>query len=326
MGHKIAGPGSAEICLCEAPASGPILPDMKLTGISDEAGDALSAQIAAHKELGWDTIESRFLQIDDFDKGSIHEIPDEAFDLAATELENAGIKVCGVGSTIGNWAHSILDPFTVTEGEIERCIVRMQRLDCKIVRIMSYAILKGDDGSDLPDQHKEERFRRTRQINKRFADAGVTAVHENCMNYGGMSIEHALETLENVPGLKWVFDTGNPVFAEDRSNPGHRQDAWNFYQAVKEQIVHVHVKDGVWNTDKNDMTYTMPGDGDGDVERILRDLNTSGYDGYISIEPHVAAVFHASDDDGADPEEKQKEMFESYVAYGKRMQEVVDAL
>ncbi len=36
----------------------------------------------------------------------------------------------------------------------------------------------------------------------------------------------------------------------------------------------------------------MPGEGQGYVKEILRDLQARGYDGGISIEPHLAAVFH----------------------------------
>ena len=56
---------------------------MKLTGISDEAGAPLERQIAATKELGWDSIEARFVEVPGFEKGSIHEIPEEAFDIFA---------------------------------------------------------------------------------------------------------------------------------------------------------------------------------------------------------------------------------------------------
>ena len=298
---------------------------MKLTGISDEAGNAVETQIRAHKELGWSTIESRNLHVDGFDNGPFHEIPDAAFDKAVAALEEGGIGVCGVGSTIANWAHSIEDDFQITIDEIGRCIPRMQRVGSKIVRIMSYAVLKNEDGSDAADQMAEERFRRLREILARFNDAGITVVHENCMNYGGLSIPKAIETLENVPGLKWVFDTGNPVFNEDRANPGHRQNAWDFYEAVKPAIAHVHVKDGVWNDAKGDCDYSMPGEGDGDVKRIMTDLHESGYDGYISIEPHVAVVFHdTGGGDKGDPDKLAKEQYDSYVEYGKRMNALIE--
>ncbi len=301
---------------------------MKLTGISDEAGAPLDKQIAATKELGWDSIEARFVEIPGFEKGSVHEIPDEAFDQFAAGLAEAGIVVSGVGSTIGNWAHSIEDSFEITEGEIERCIARMQRLGSKIVRVMSYAILKDGDGNVVADQKADERFTRMREIKKRFEDAGIVPVHENCMNYGGMGPGYAMELQEAVPGLKWVFDTGNPVFNPDRNKPEPfpMQDAWEMWETLRDHTVHVHIKDGIWNAEKNDCDFTMPGEGEGQVVRILEDLKSLGYDGYISIEPHVAAVFHAEEGEAEDPEVQARRLYDSYVEYGRKMEALIAAL
>ena len=301
---------------------------MKLTGISDEAGSSIETQIRAHRELGWDSIEARFLSVGDFEKGSIHEIPDAAFDLALGILEDSGVSVCAVGSTIGNWAHSIEDPFEITEGEVERCIERMHRLDSKIVRIMSYAILQDDDKNDLSEQHAAERFKRVREIVGRFSDAGITVVHENCMNYGGMGPEYAKEMIAEVPQMKWVFDTGNPVFNRDRNKPKPHpmQDAWEMYQVIKPHIAHVHIKDAVWHEADSHCEFTYPGKGDGKVLEILSDLAKEGYDGWVSIEPHVAAVFHDDEADDGDPEAKAKEQFESYVRYGRELDEIVNRI
>ena len=301
---------------------------MTLTGISDEAGAPLDKQIAATKELGWDSIEARFVEVPGFENGSVHEIPDEAFDAFAEGLEQSGISVSGVGSTIGNWAHSIEDPFEITEGEIERCIARMDRLGAKLVRVMSYAPLKDDDGNFVADQKAEERFRRMREIKKRFDDAGIVPVHENCMNYGGMGPGYAMELQDAVPGLKWVFDTGNPVFNRDRNKPEPypMQDAWEMWETLRDHTVHVHIKDGVWNDEKDECDFCMPGDGDGKVVEICQDLKARGYAGYISIEPHVAAVFHAEEGEAEDPEAKAKHLYESYVEYGQRMEALIAGL
>ena len=43
---------------------------MIITGIADEAGDHIDAQIAATKELGWQHVEARFVQVEGFEKGS----------------------------------------------------------------------------------------------------------------------------------------------------------------------------------------------------------------------------------------------------------------
>lgn len=301
---------------------------MKLTGISDEAGSSIETQIRAHKELGWDTIEARFLSVGDFEKGSIHEIPEAAFDLAANVLQESNMGVYAVGSTIGNWAHSVDDPFSITEGEIERCIARMKRLDSHYVRIMSYAILQDADKQDLKDQKAAERFKRVREIVKRFDDAGITVVHENCMNYGGMGPDYAREMIAEVPGMKWVFDTGNPVFNRDRNKPEPHpmQDPWEMYEVIKPYIAHIHVKDAIWHEEESRCEYTYPGKGDGRVTDILKDLLNDGYDGYISIEPHVAAVFHEEDSGDQDAEAKAREQYDSYVRYGHELADLVKNL
>lgn len=125
-----------------------------------------------------------------------------------------------------------------------------------------------------------------------------------------MSPTYVKRMMEAVPDMKWVFDTGNPVFIDDRDRPGHKQDAWEMYQAVKRNMVHVHVKDGRWVRNKNDAEYTYPGEGEGQTERIMADLVNTGYSGYISIEPHVAVVFHgAGSADNLSPEQKAKEQY-----------------
>ena len=166
-----------------------------------------------------------------------------------------------------------------------------------------------------------ERFRRLREITKMFLDEGLQPIHENCMNYGGMGWPFTLELLENVPGLKLVFDTANPIFNDDRSKPKPwpKQDPWEFYEHVKPHIAYVHVKDARWNPAKKDADYTMPGEGEGKVRPILKDLLASGYQGGLSIEPHVAVVFH-----DASVNASGEVMFNSFVEYGRKLMQLVD--
>ena len=286
---------------------------MILTGITDEAGALIDTQIKAVKELGWNTIEARSVEVEGFPKANLHDIADEAFDVVEEKLKNAGVGVYCFGSTIANWGKKIDDPFDLSE--VERAIPRMQRLGSQYVRIMSYAVREEED------QLEEERFHRLREMTKRFLDAGITPVHENCMNYGGMSWQHALKLLENVPGLKWVFDTANPVFNDDRSKPEPmpKQDPWEFWTHLKEHTVHIHVKDAIWDNSKNDADYTLPGKGDGAVRRILSDALESGYDAGISIEPHLAVVFHDDSVKASD-----EEIYQSFIGYGKALMELLE--
>lgn len=288
---------------------------MIYTGIADEAGSLIDTQIRATKELGWEHIEARNVEVPGYPKGNLHDIPDEAFEVVEQKLRDAGVKVYAFGSTIGNWSKKIDQPFDLSE--VERAIPRMQRLGTRYIRIMSYAVREGED------QMEEERFRRVREITRRFLDAGLVPVHENCMNYGGMSWQHALKLLENVPGMKWVFDTANPVFNDDRSKdqPGVKQDPWEFWTKVKDHVAHIHVKDARWNPEKGDADYVFPGEGDGKVREILSDALAGGYDGGISIEPHLAVVFH-----DANSQASEADMFNTYVEYGRRLMSLVEEI
>jgi len=169
---------------------------MIFTGIGDEAGDTLATQIAATRELGWNAIEARNIVISGFPKTNLHDLPEAAFEQAVDALQQAKVQVYCFGSTIMNWAKRVGDPFETTLAEVERTIPRMQRLGTRYVRIMSFK--PGDDDDRTPP----EVFDRVGEVTRRFLDAGLQPVHENCMNYGGMSPSHALELLEKVPGLQ----------------------------------------------------------------------------------------------------------------------------
>ncbi|MHC4886787.1 MAG: sugar phosphate isomerase/epimerase family protein [Planctomycetota bacterium] len=291
---------------------------MYLTGFADEAGKAIETQIKATQELGWTNIECRAAG-----SANLHDIPDDEFERVVAAVEAAGITINCFGSTIANWANQITDPFEKTIEVIERTIPRMKRLDCKLVRIMSYAVLK-DRGPE--DQMEEERFRRLREMLKMFQDEGITPVHENCMNYGGMGPVYTKRMLEAVPGLRLVFDTGNPVFTPDYikgGDPMPRQSAWDFYSEVRDHIEYIHIKDGVWEADPSaesgeKCTFTFAGEGVGEVKKVMKDLLDGGYTGGVSIEPHIAAVFH---DPSANSDEER--LYNSYIQYGQKFMDLL---
>ena len=66
--------------------------------------------------------------------------------------------------------------------------------------------------------------------------------------------------------------------------------------------------------------FTWPGEGDGDVKKIVTDLLRRGYNGGFSIEPHVANVFHEKS-----PEQDMERIkYDSYVEYGRRFMKLLD--
>ena len=337
---------------------------MKLTGFADEAAPDLATQIKATQELGWQYISARGI-----DGKNMHDLSDSEFDTARGQLEDAGIRIAEFGSLIGSWSKNIKSDFALTLDEVDRAIPRMQQLGTNIVRVMSYAQQPWGE-----NQYEQERFRRLRAITARFSQAGITTAHENCMNWGGFSSSHTLRLVEEVPGLKLIFDTGNPIFQRDRScdplalpsvarsddplalpsvarsddplalpsvarsddplalpsvarSEGEKsssdsypwQDAWQFYQAVREHITHIHIKD-CRNpvNDNQEPEYVFPGQGQAYIPAIIDDLKKSDYQGFIAIEPHVATVFHAKADDV-----DWAQCYQSYIDYGKAMEKIV---
>ena len=286
---------------------------MYLTGFADEAATDIDGQIRATKELGWENIESRAIN-----GANIHDLSDFDFDIVYGKLQDAGVKINCFGSAIANWGKKIDEPADSSLAEARRAIPRMKRLGTKLIRIMSFAVLPDREPDD---QMEEERFKRVRELHKLFTDEGITPVHENCMNYGGMGWPFTLKLIENVPGLKLVFDTGNPVFSADRSKPKPypKQSAWEFYTHVKDHIAYVHIKDGYWDLKEDKAVFTYPDEGTAEVPRIIKNLIASGYDGGVSIEPHLAVVFH---DASVQAEEEVK--YANYVEYGRRMMRIID--
>lgn len=276
---------------------------MFFSGIADEAGDEIEAQIKAHQELGWKHIELRNVS-----GVSATDLCERTFEEMIEKVSEAGLGVSCFASQLCNWGRPISKHPDIDRHELARAIPRMQRVGCQFIRTMSYP------NAGWPEEEwREEVIARLKVLARMAQDGGVTLVHENCDGWGGLGADQTLELLEQVgsPGLKLVWDTGNPV--------AHDQDAWQYYSAVREYVVYVHIKDGVHKD--GSMTYTYPGEGDGRVKDVLKDLLGAGYAGGVSIEPHLAAVVHegkaASQAEGA---------YERYVEYGRRLMALVDGL
>ena len=295
---------------------------MYFTGFADEAASGIDGQIKATRELGWSCIESR-----NIDKVNIHDLPEDKFEEVCGKLADAGVSINCFGSAVANWS---CDPFKDedferSKAQLARALVRMQKLNCKMIRGMSF---KAQWKRPAWDSEVESIiFPKVRHLAKMCEDAGVLYLHENCNNYGGMSYNHTLKLIENIdsPTFRLVFDTGNPVLNYDRSQGdelGTLQDSFVFYSNVKEFISYVHIKDGraTGGTDANGFMqadFLFPGEGEGRVKEIVADLLASGYDGGFSIEPHMVTVFHGESG-------SEEACYQNYVEYGRRFMRLVE--
>ena len=287
---------------------------MYYTGFADEAGKDFDIQIKATKELGWSNIETRALM-----SGNLASITDEEFETVCEKLDEGGVKFNCFGSGVGNWATSIEEPPDASYDELRKAIPRMQKLGIKMARVMSFPVKDTSRFEDFAD----EAIKRMRTIAKIAEDGGILALVENCSGWATGSPDHMVRTMEAVdsPAMRVVFDTGNPVFDPDvrTPQPHKMQDSWEFYEKVKPWIEYVHIKDGRMEGDKP--VFTFAGEGDGYVRDIVKDLLANGYDGGISMEPHIAVVFH---DDSVKSEADVQ--YSNYVEYGKRFMKMVDEI
>ena len=272
---------------------------MFFSGIADEAGSLIADQIRAHAKLDWSHIEVRKVNNTTLTLAS-----DEEFDAIYADLQRAGLQVSCIASPIAK--RDIMGPLQQDIDELRTAIPRMQRMNTPFIRIMSWS----NKSAVSKAEWRAAAISRMKQLAEVAEDGGVTLVHENCDGWGGLGPEQTLELLAEVdsPALKLVFDTGNPVQYE--------QDSWEYYSKAKKHIVYVHIKDAV--PAEGGVKFTFPGDGNGDIERVLTDLFADGYDGGISIEPHLGAGINSNRD--ASPDEK----FNSYIKYGRRLMTLVE--
>lgn len=277
---------------------------MFFSGISDEAGQPIGVQIKAHKQLGWNHLELRMI-----DGTNITQISDDTFDAVCEALEAAKMNVSCFGSAIANWARPITCDPQLDISDLQRAIPRMKTLGTPFIRVMSYP---NDQNNPVEEcAWRNEAIARMKTLAKIAEDGGITLAHENCSGWGGLSADNSNILLGEVdsPALKVVYDTGNPV--------SYKQDAWEYYQKVRDHIVYVHIKDA--NIVDGEPVYCYCGEGQGFVRETIADLLARGYDGGFSIEPHLAAVIHT----GETTSDKEL-LYNSYTEYGRRLMAIVD--
>ncbi len=278
---------------------------MFFSGIADEAGADLDIQLKAHRELGWNYIELR-----NIGKERLPGLSPQEFENLVQKLENSNMKVSCYASKIGDWSRKISTDFKSDMEEFTKAVPRLKQLGIPFVRVMSWT----NDGWD-DKEWKKEACRRLKELCYIAEGNGITLVHENCAGWGGQSVEKTLEMFVTVNSvaLKLLFDTGNP--------PGANQDCWDYYQRTKEHVVYVHLKDALRYHKKGTRPYTFPAEGDGCVRSILADLIQSGYEGGVSIEPHLSSIIH--ENKNLSPDDQK---YQTYIEYGRRLMKVASEM
>lgn len=246
----------------------------RLAGIADEAAGTLTGQIRAITALGWRGIELRSIG-----NHALADLPVAEAARAHRDVAAAGLHVVALDSRIGNWARPITAPFADDLAELDALAAWCDELGTRSVRIMSYP----NDGLPEPEW-RDRALDRVQRLAQRAGELGLLLLHENCAGWAGHDPQRMLQLLDitDPSALRLLFDTGNGI--------DHGYCARDVLAQILPHIAHVHVKDAAGTPGA--ATYTVPGHGQAQVADCLRDLLDAGYDGPLSLEPHLAARPH----------------------------------
>ena len=280
---------------------------MILTGFTDEVSPSIGKQIEACRHLGWDSIDLRTLG----EKNICHlSLPE--MDELMERLSSAGIRPICFGSTIANWSRTTAYSLKDEIEELKHAALLMRRAGTGAIRIMSY---KTDKPVSVGDPSGILIARRLKELSRVAEDEGITLFHENCETWGGQSFEHTLFLLDQIQSesFKLIFDTGNPPGTPDLRGEGpyDYQRGLPFLKEVYSAVGIVHIKDSVMKEGK--LNYVWPGEGAGEIPEILSYLKKRNFSGPVSIEPHMAVVFH-----DASVHSGEEQRWNTFVEYARR--------
>jgi sugar phosphate isomerase/epimerase len=160
---------------------------------------------------------------------------------------------------------------------VRSCIGIAKALDTNIIRVFTF--WKHGPSGPVWDRIKRQ-FAPAIPIAE---DAGVILAVENEASTYCATAEETRRFVTEVdsPAVRLVWDPANEVHAEEGITP--YPDAYNL---VKDLMVHFHVKDSARDHATGAARLAPVGEGDIDLVGQFRDLLSTGYEGYASLETH----------------------------------------
>jgi sugar phosphate isomerase/epimerase len=248
---------------------------LKLSAFADEISPEPEEQIRVCRECAVTHMELRNVRgvnVLDFSSDMRSEI--------RTRLRDAGMGVVSIGSPIGKV--KITDPWPQHFDRFKVAVDAAAYFEAPFVRIFSY--YPPEAGGDMAP-HRDEVLRRMKEKVDYVADRNVTLVHEN---QGDVPVGDVVHLLLHPPKLRCAFDFANFIQVGEVPLVNWR--------VLKPYTAHLHIKDAKLKDGK----IVPPGQGDGEIGRVLADAYQSGYRGFLTLEPHLAADMQFSGFSGPD--------------------------
>ncbi len=275
---------------------------MRLCAFADEAGAALSAQIAALKRNGIDLLEIRGVG----DKNIKDVTPAEAKEIKK-QLDDSGIAVWSVGSPIGKYSLE-LDIAPHLEDH-KRILENAYILGAAHIRMFSFYPADGDS-AEATEQKVFEGLDRLCSLTPKE----IILCHENEKDIFGETPEKCLKIHRHFPSVRAVFDPANFVQCG--------VDTVAAWGELCKYVEYIHIKDA-----SDSETNVPAGEGLGKIPEIIKLYRAQGGE-VMTLEPHLAlfggfATLEKNEQKKQFAYTNQTEAFDAGVAALKKILEVI---
>ena len=199
-------------------------------------------------------------------------------------LAEKGARVAMIGSPVGK--SQIAEPAAYEQGRLETAIRLAAAFETPLIRLFSF-YHEGISHADCRD----EVVGRLGEWAATAERAGMTLLLENEGDLWGDTPERCRDLLATVdsPALRLTLDTGNFASLGIASYD-------TAYPMLKPWLRHIQIKDV-----RREPKQVVPaGHGDGQIPEVLAAALRDGYEGYLSLEPHLATAGKAGGFSGAD--------------------------
>ncbi len=239
-----------------------------LSGFGDEIDPDPVVQIAVLQALGANHLEVRSAW-----GTNIVELTDDQLSRLKIILQDRGMGVSAIASPIGKV--DVAQPIEAELKRLDAAINAAQQLGAGFIRIFSFYRGEGIAVEAIRDQVIDH----LGALAERAGQAGLVLLHENEKGiYGDVPARvHDLITGVDSPALKVAWDNANFVQCGVRPHT-------DGFELLLPHLAYLQVKDAKADTGQ----VTPAGEGDGQLAETVAGLRDHGFDGFASLEPHLA--------------------------------------
>ncbi len=239
-----------------------------ISGFADEIDPQLDVQLKVVRDLGMEYICFRAAD----GKGVAEYTLEQVQEQILPRLKAAGVKVSSLGSPIGKINIDDEEAYQKQLVQLEELCRICNLLDCRYIRMFSFWMVGKN-----PDEWKEEVLKKLRGFAAIAEKYGVILIHENEKDIYGDTAERCKVILDELasPCFKAAFDFANFVQCGE--------DTAECWELLKEHVAYIHIKDAVSGKNEN----VVCGTGEGKIAEILKKAIDGGYEGFLTLEPHL---------------------------------------